>query len=127
MLEWGWTEADCLKYCYDRGYDWEGLYEIFSRVSCWCCPLQPVEELRKLRRHFPELWQQLREMDKRAWAPFKMDKSVEEWEIRFQLEDELLAQGLEPNARTKAFREAMKERLDKHGIVRTSSLRPEAN
>lgn len=127
LLEWGWVEADCLKYCYDHGYDWEGLYEIFSRVSCWCCPLQPVGELRKLRKHFPELWQQLREMDKQAWVPFKMDKSVEEWEIRFQLEDEWEAQGLTPNIRTKVFREALRERLDEHGIVPASGLRPEAD
>ena len=37
LAEWGWTEADCLKYCYDHGFDWGGLYEIFHRVSCWCC------------------------------------------------------------------------------------------
>ena len=40
LVEWGMTEQDCLSYCYERGFDWGGLYEIFSRVSCWCCPLQ---------------------------------------------------------------------------------------
>lgn len=39
LVEWGMTEQDCLSYCYERGFDWGGLYEIFSRVSCWCCPL----------------------------------------------------------------------------------------
>ena len=39
LNEWGWTEADCLNYCYSFGYDWGGLYKIFNRVSCWCCPL----------------------------------------------------------------------------------------
>lgn len=34
LAEWGWTEADCLKYCYEAGFDWGGLYEIFHRVSC---------------------------------------------------------------------------------------------
>lgn len=24
LVEWGWTEADCLQYCYDHGYDWGG-------------------------------------------------------------------------------------------------------
>lgn len=24
LVEWGWTEADCLKYCYDHGFDWGG-------------------------------------------------------------------------------------------------------
>ena len=48
LVEWGMTEADCLKYCKERGYDWGGLYEKFGRVSCWCCPLQPLNELRVL-------------------------------------------------------------------------------
>lgn len=37
LVEWGMTEKDCLGYCYERGYDWGGLYELFRRVSCWCC------------------------------------------------------------------------------------------
>jgi hypothetical protein len=32
-------------------------------VSCWCCPLQGLEELRTLRREFPELWEQLLEWE----------------------------------------------------------------
>lgn len=51
LAEWGMTEKDCLAYCYERGFDWGGLYEIFHRVSCWCCPLQSLDELRKLHRH----------------------------------------------------------------------------
>ena len=60
------TEAEALKICYDRGYDWSGLYEIYHRCSCWCCPLQRINELRKLRHHHPELWKRLRDMDQRA-------------------------------------------------------------
>lgn len=52
LVEWGMTEKDCLDYCYERGYDWGGLYRLFDRVSCWCCPLQGLEELRTLRREF---------------------------------------------------------------------------
>ena len=65
LVEWGWTEADCLQYCYDRGFDWGGLYKIFHRVSCWCCPLQAVGELRNLWKYYPELWAKLEEMDER--------------------------------------------------------------
>lgn len=32
LVEWGWTEADCLKYCYDRGFDW-GAYTM-SFAGC---------------------------------------------------------------------------------------------
>lgn len=66
LIEWDVTEGDALAYCLERGYDWGGLYGIFTRVSCFCCPLQSLSELRKLRRHFPALWQRLLDMDTRV-------------------------------------------------------------
>lgn len=39
LVDWGMTEADCLDYCYSKGFNWGGLYRLFSRVSCWCCPV----------------------------------------------------------------------------------------
>jgi len=63
LQEWGVTEADALAYCYRHGYDWGGLYEHFRRVSCFCCPLQRIGDLRTLRRHFPELWQRMLDME----------------------------------------------------------------
>lgn len=87
LVEWGWTEAECLQYCYQKGYDWGGLYEIFKRVSCWCCPLQSLDDLRKLRHYFPDLWNQLRLWDKQTWLQFRADYSVEQLEVRFSYED----------------------------------------
>lgn len=109
LIDWGMTEADCLAYCKERGFDWDGLYDIFHRVSCWCCPLQSYDELRKLRRHFPELWEQLRYMDKNTWRNFLKNYSVEQLEARFAFEDELTEQGLP--IKGKAFFNALKERL----------------
>lgn len=77
LIEWGWTEADCLKYCYDHSFDWGGLYEIFHRVSCWCCPLQSLQELRQLRKFFPDLWEKLLDMEHRTWRTFRADYSVD--------------------------------------------------
>ncbi len=95
LVEWGITEAQALQICYDRGYDFGGLYEIYHRASCWCCPLQRIDELRKLRRHHPELWARLRELDDRARAQFgsgplgqfKQNWSVERLEERFAREE----------------------------------------
>lgn len=109
LVEWGWTEADCLEYCYNHGFDWEGLYKLFGRVSCWCCPLQPLAELRKLKEHFPELWEELKAMDKRTWRNFRHDYSVEEIEIKFALEDEFAAQG--KSVRNREFFAALRERI----------------
>jgi 3'-phosphoadenosine 5'-phosphosulfate sulfotransferase (PAPS reductase)/FAD synthetase len=93
LIEWGWDERTCLEYCYSKGYDWEGLYEIFDRVSCWCCPLKSLVELRSLRKHFPDLWEELKNMDKRAWNQFRADYSVEDLDKRFDLEDALTEAG----------------------------------
>lgn len=96
LAEWGMTEADALKACYDRGFDFGGLYEIYRRCSCWCCPFQRIGELKKLRQHHPELWARLLDMDNRAremFGPgplgqFKKDWSVQRLEERFAREDE---------------------------------------
>ena len=109
LVDWGMTEADCLKYCYDRGFDWGGLYEKFSRVSCWCCPLQSLPELRVLYHDFPDLWQKLEEMDSQTYGQFRIDYSVEDLEKRFDLEDEWRVAGSEPKG--KAFFIELKKNL----------------
>lgn len=109
LVEWGWTEQMCLEYCYSKSYDWEGLYKLFDRVSCWCCPLQSLENLRTLRKNFPDLWEELRQMDKRTWRNFKAECTVEMLETRFALEDNRTAQGLTINPRSKEFRAALKK------------------
>lgn len=80
------TEADCLKYCYDKGFDWGGLYEHLDRVSCWCCPLKRIKEYRALYKYYPELWQKLKEMDNKAYNRFRKDYSVQELEDKFKKE-----------------------------------------
>lgn len=70
LVEWGVTEAEALKICYDRGYDFGGLYKIYNRASCWCCPFQRIGELRNLRQYHPELWQKLLELDNKAIAQY---------------------------------------------------------
>lgn len=93
LVEWGWDEKDCLRYCYSKGYDWEGLYETFNRVSCWCCPLKSLGELRALRKYHPKLWEELDDMDKRSWNQFRADYSVADLEKRFTLEEALTKRG----------------------------------
>ena len=95
LFEWQITEKMALEYCYNHGFDWGGLYEKFRRVSCWCCPLQPISELRTLYHDFPSWWTKLLEMDKRSITQFhgkivdkfRPDYSVEQLEQRFIRED----------------------------------------
>lgn len=84
LVQWQMTEKDCLQYCYERGFDWGGLYEHFDRLSCWCCPLKNQKELKILYKHYPELWNELKEMDRKSYNQFKATYSVEQLEEKFR-------------------------------------------
>ena len=90
LVEWDMDEAACLAYCRVRGFDWGGLYDIFPRVSCYCCPLQRIGQLRNLRRHFSELWAQMLAWDAKLGAHnrgFRGYDKVSDLERRFAQED----------------------------------------
>ena len=92
LVEWGMTEADCLQYCYDRGFTWGGLYEKFKRVSCYLCPFHRLEHLKNIWKYFPDLWEHMRNLDekciKQIGYPFRPNCSIADLEARFQREEE---------------------------------------
>ena len=83
LIDWQITEADALQYCYDKGFNWDGLYERFVRVSCYCCPLQRIGELKTLYQYYPELWAEMQAMDKRSYRRFRSDYTLDELTARF--------------------------------------------
>lgn len=92
LVEWGMSESEALRYCFALGLRWGGLYEHFKRVSCFCCPLQGLDNLRTLRREFPHLWAQMIQMELyqgRRWRHrrFWHDSPVRALEARFARED----------------------------------------
>lgn len=99
LVDWKITEEEALQICYARGFDFGGLYEIYNRASCWCCPFQRIDELRKLRKYHPDLWDRLKTLDKKAHScfgntplgKFKQNWSVEDLERRFAKEEILPA------------------------------------
>ncbi len=124
LVEWGVTEAEALKGCYKLGYKWGGLYEKFNRVSCFCCPLNSLKQLRILREEFPDMWARIREMDERAIAKygrnsslgqFKENASIYMLELRFDLEKEWITAGKKINS--KAFFAALKSTYQKKGVA----------
>jgi len=97
LIEAGIVESDALAMCHALGYDWSGLYEHFSRVSCFCCPLQSLPDCRALREHYPHYWQRMLAMQ--AACPghdreFKRHDSVQDLDQRFATEDRAVAAGL---------------------------------
>ena len=98
LFDWEITEKMALSFCKGHGFTWGGLYDKFNRVSCWCCPLQPISELRKLYHDFPNLWERLKDMDRRSLEQFgnstlikqfRADYSVQDLENKFKQEDYL--------------------------------------
>jgi len=90
LISWGKTEEDNLSYCKEKGFTWGGLYNYFSRVSCFCCPFKAIEDYRKLRKHFPKLWQKMLDWDKYVVMVnkgFSKRKTVHDLENRFTKED----------------------------------------
>lgn len=62
LIEYGVTEREALLYCKKLGYDWGGLYDVFDRVSCFCCPLQRRIDFINMRKFFPHYWERIAEM-----------------------------------------------------------------
>ncbi len=93
LVEWGITEAECLAGCYAAGYDWGGLYNHLDRVSCKFCGLKNLKELRNIYFNIPEVWDELRDYQRRTDRPYRNDGStIFDLEKRFELEREFESQ-----------------------------------
>lgn len=55
LIEAGFSQVDSLEYCYKLGYTWDGLYNHFSRVSCFCCPKAGRFRRGIIKEYIPEL------------------------------------------------------------------------
>lgn len=90
LVDYKFTEKDCLEYCLKLGYNWGGLYEKRNRVSCFCCPLQRVGQLKMLYNERPELWAYMKSIDRinNFTKSIFQGKTLKEWEERFNKENE---------------------------------------
>lgn len=83
LVEYGLTEKDCLDICYKNGFDYDGLYTKFNRLSCYLCPLKRISEIETIYREFPNLWRKMRELDSLCCNDFRNDYTLEQLERRF--------------------------------------------
>lgn len=90
LVEAGWTEADCWKWCEENNL-LSPIYTTATRGGCWFCHNQPINQLRLLRRNYPEYWMLMLKWDKDSPVIFKSDgHTVHDFERRFQAEDKNL-------------------------------------
>lgn len=84
----GWNEAYCRQWCEDNDL-LSPIYSSSARGGCWFCHNQGVDQLRLLRRNYPELWKLLLKWDKDSPITFKPNGlTVHDFDKRFFYEDE---------------------------------------
>ena len=90
LVEFGIDEDLCGLYC--RYADMlSPSYETSCRDGCWFCHNQGVNQLRLLRRNWPDHWALLMKWDLDSPVTFKADgHTVHDFDRRFQMEDERL-------------------------------------
>lgn len=96
LVEAGWTEAMCRQWCEENDL-LSPIYTTATRGGCWFCHNQSVNQLRLLRKNYPDLWALMLKWDADSPVTFKPDgHTVHDFDCRFQLEDELLINPREP-------------------------------
>jgi len=78
LIEYGFSESDALSYCKSLGYNWGGLYDVFNRVSCFCCPNAGKKRIEILKSDFPKLYQRYLEMDEIANSAKPIMEAIKE-------------------------------------------------
>ena len=64
------------------------IYTTATRGGCWFCHNQSVNQLRLLRKNYPELWALMLKWDKDSPVTFHADgHTVHDFDMRFQMED----------------------------------------
>lgn len=88
LVEFGIEEGLCGLYCQYNGL-LAPSYETSCRDGCWMCHNQGVNQLRQLRKEYPQLWALLLKWDADSPVNFKANgHTVHDYDRRFQLEDE---------------------------------------
>lgn len=96
LVKAGWTEEICREWCEKNGL-LSPIYTTATRGGCWFCHNQSVNQLRLLRKNYPECWALMLKWDKDSPVSFhppskKKDgtivpgKTVHDFERRFQAE-----------------------------------------
>lgn len=87
LVEAGWTEADCRRWCEENDL-LSPIYTTATRGGCWFCHNQSVDQLRQLRKNYPEYWELMLKWDTDSPVTFHTDgHTVHDFDKRFSFED----------------------------------------
>lgn len=95
LVEANWTEDDCRKWCVENDL-LSPIYATTTRGGCWFCHNQSIDQLRLLRKNYPEYWVLMLKWDSDSPVTFKSDgHTLHDYDKRFALEE----MGLVPQTR----------------------------
>ena len=87
LVDIGWNEAYCRKWSEENDL-LSPIYTNAARGGCWFCHNQRIDQLRLLRKNYPELWKLLLKWDWDSPVAFKPDgHTVHDYDLRFYAED----------------------------------------
>ena len=88
LVEWDVAEAEARQICEDLDL-LSPIYTQSARGGCWFCHNQGVQQLRLLRKQYPEYWALMLKWDTDSPVTFHADgHTVHDFDRRFQLEDD---------------------------------------
>lgn len=88
LVEAEWDEAYCRKWCEENDL-LSPIYTTATRGGCWFCHNQGIDQLRLLRKNYPEYWELMLKWDLDSPVTFKPDgHTVHDFDRRFQMEDD---------------------------------------
>lgn len=83
----GWDEKYCRQLCEENDL-LSPIYTTATRGGCWFCHNQGVDQLRLLRKTYPEYWALMLKWDSDSPVTFKADgHTVHDYDARFAAED----------------------------------------
>ena len=87
LVDIGWNEAYCQQWCEENDL-LSPIYTNAVRGGCWFCHNQGIDQLRLLRKEYPELWELLLKWDRDSPVIFHPDgRTVHDFNLRFYAED----------------------------------------
>ena len=106
-----WEENECFEWCKKNDL-LSPIYTTATRGGCWFCHNQGVDQLRLLRKEYPELWRMLMKWDGESTVTFHSNgRTVHDFEKRFQMEDEGFIRAGDKNFRWSMLDEELNYRL----------------
>lgn len=87
LVEFGWTEAECRAWCEENDL-LSPIYTTATRGGCWFCHNQSIDQLRLLRKNYPEYWALLLKWDNDSPVSFRGDgHTLHDFDKRFSMEE----------------------------------------